>query len=205
MYNVLITTAITNLLCILTQKIYSMKTFQAFFIALTLFTYSASNAQDKKFTSSAEAVKFINETCNKYWLVNTMKGDISREVTVYQDKCQLFFNEKSVMQTKPGTEGGEMVNTLISVNLRRVKQVGNYGYIEFAGGKKDIVTVISKGNNELNNKGQYSGRYRVALDYSNQMLKNNLYDLTTAVDYLIKTCHGKHIKKGKKKTVHTTH
>jgi len=179
-----------------------MKTFLTSVIALLLLGAGTTKAQDKKFTSSAAATKFINEICNKYWLINTKQGDISREITVYQHGCQLFFNERSVMRSKTEPEGGEAYNTLISVNLRKVKQIGNYNMIEFAGGKKDIVTLNTRGNAQFNAKGEYSSRYRVALDYANPVLKNTLYDLTTAVDYLLKQCHSKAVKKGKKKVHH---
>ncbi len=179
-----------------------MKTFLTSVIACLMLTAFTTSAQDKKFTSSDEAVKFINEICKKYWLINTKEGDLSREITVYQHGCQLFFNETSVMKTKTEPEGGEAYNTLISVNLRKVKQIGNFNMIEFAGGKKDIVTLNTRGNALFNSKGEYSSRYRVALDYANPVLKNTLYDLTTAVDYLVKQCHAKAVKKGKKKVHH---
>ncbi len=159
-------------------------------------------AQQRTFASANDAVKFINEMCNKYWMKNTSTNEISREINVYQQGCNLYFNEKSITGTKSTIDSpakNQVNSVVVSVNLSKVKQSGNYTKVEFTGGKKDIITQSYRGNSQLNNKADFGNRYQVPLDYGNQLLKDNVYDMTVAIDFLMKGCHGKPVKKTHKK------
>ncbi len=152
----------------------------------------ASNAQQRKFTSAPEAVKFINETCNKYWLKNLKEGDISRDITVYQHGCQLIFNEKTITKKLAPTESPEkndVYHLIVSVKLAGTKLTSGFTSLEFEGGAKDIVTLAYHGNSELNNKGEFSNRYRVPLDYDNPAMREVVFNLTNATTYLLSECH----------------
>ncbi len=163
------------------------------FVCLTLLTISGF-AQQKKFTSTQEAVSYINDQCNKYWIMEKMPGIASHEIMVYQHGFQLFFNEKTIFKGKmnaAGIEENEVHTTLTSINLEQAKRAGNGTTVGFSGTKKNIVTVSYHGFSQLNNKGEFNNTYVLPLDYTNRALMQTINDLNAAVDYLLAECYTK--------------
>ena len=162
-------------------------------LAIVLFWCADSRGQQIAFKSNDQAVKFINDICNKYW-VKATGIELSREITAYQKGCDLYFSERTIINPNRDAvdgSGNEVNTTITNVKLSSAKLIGNDTTIEFVGGKKDLIIVNYKGNNEYNNKPPFAARFRLSLDYNNGMLRENMNNMVLAIAYLQQQCRGK--------------
>lgn len=161
-------------------------------LVLSLLAGGAIHAQSAYFSSEADAVKYINNMCSRFWLKTLAKDQASYQVTVYINDCDLYFDQKDFFDCKPTQEKPCMplvLNTLIKVNLDAAVLDGESNQIVFNGGRKDVTTLAYWNTAGWEKKGEFSSTFSVQLDYNAPEVKENFAKLKAAFNFLVSKCH----------------
>lgn len=160
-------------------------------IALFCSAMGIAQAQET-FTNEEDALKLLNAYCSKFWSRQLLPNEVSYELKVYENDCELYFEVKDFFGCAPGETQPclpKVMTTLTKISLENINVSACDSALILRGGKKCVATLSFMNTTGWNKQADFASSYTLPLNYTDSQLFNKWQSINRALVYLTQKCH----------------